>query len=139
VPPRLVLLDTSYILALENRDDPLHERAKQIDRDLTRAGGILLLHWAILLEIGDGYARVERREKGWRLMEKLRRETGYRIAPLTEPLLERAIALYSERHDKGWGLTDGVSFVLMKQEGVSEALTADVHFQQAGFRALLLE
>ena len=72
-------------------------------------------------------------------MEKLRHEDGYRIAPLSEPLLEQAIILYRERHDKGWGLTDCISFVLMKQEGVSEALTADLHFQQAGFRALLLE
>ena len=49
MPQRLVLLDTSYIVALENRDDPFHERAKQIDRDLMREGSILLLHWAILL------------------------------------------------------------------------------------------
>jgi len=41
--------------------------------------------------------------------------------------------------DKEWSLTDCISFVLMKQEGVTEALTADAHFVQAGFKALLLE
>jgi len=139
VPPRLVLLDTSFILALENRDDPLHERAKQIDRDLMREDCVLLLHWGILLEIGDGYARVDRREKGGQLLEKLQREEGFRIIPLTDFLLGQAMALYRERHDKSWGLTDCISLVLMQREGVSEALTADIHFRQAGFTALLLD
>jgi hypothetical protein len=57
---------------------------------------------------------------------------------MTETLLQDAISLYGERGDKNWGLTDCVSFVLMRREGLGEALTADVHFRQAGFRALLL-
>ena len=59
--------------------------------------------------------------------------------PLSEALLQQGLALYRARPDKDWGLTDCVSFVLMKQEGITEALTADVHFRQAGFTALLLE
>ena len=139
VPQRLALLDTSFVLALENRDDPFHEIAKSLANDFNGENCILILHWGILLEIGDGYARVERREKGCGLLAKLRKEAGFRIVPLTETLLQEAIALYSERGDKNWGLTDCVSFVLMRQEGVVEALTADVHFRQAGFRALLLD
>jgi len=64
---------------------------------------------------------------------------GYRVETVTEALIEKAIALYAGRSDKEWGLTDCVSFVLMEQEGVVEAVTADIHFQQAGYRALLLE
>jgi predicted nucleic acid-binding protein len=139
VPQRLALLDTSFVLALENRDDPLHERAKSLANDFSRENRVLLLHWGILLEIGDGYARVERREKGCALLDKLRREEGFRIVPLTETLLQDAIALYGERSDKNWGLTDCVSFALMRQEGIVEALTADVHFRRAGLRALLLD
>jgi len=139
VPQRLALLDTSFILALENRDDSFHERAKSLANDFYGEDCVLLLHWGILLEIGDGYARVERREKGCGLLCKLQQEGGFRIVPLTEALLQNAITLYSERGDKNWGLTDCVSFVLMRQEGVVEALTADVHFRQAGFRALLLD
>jgi predicted nucleic acid-binding protein len=139
VPQRRVLLDTSFVLALENRDDPLHECAKSLADDLNRENGVLVLHWGILLEIGDGYARVDRREKGCGLLDKLRKEEGVLIAPLTESLLQDAVALYADRSDKNWGLTDCVSFVLMRQEGVVDALTADVHFRQAGFRALLLD
>jgi uncharacterized protein len=139
VPERLALLDTSFVLALENRDDPCHERAKSLAKDFSGENRVLLLHWGILLEIGDGYARVERREKGCGLLDKLRKEEGFRIVPLTETLLQDAIALYGERSDKNWGLTDCVSFVLMRREGIAEALTADVHFRQAGFKALLLD
>ncbi len=39
--------------------------------------------------------------------------------------------------DKEWGLVDCVSFVTMNQLGITEALTTDRHFEQAGFVALL--
>jgi uncharacterized protein len=139
VPQRLALLDTSFILALENRDDPFHQKAKSLAADFEREDGIFLLHWGILLEIGDGYARVERRNKGCSLLDRLQKEKCFRIVPLTETLLQDAIALYGERTDKSWGLTDCVSFALMRQEGAAEALTADAHFRQAGSRALLLD
>ena len=44
-----------------------------------------------------------------------------------------------KRMDKGWGLTDCTSFIVMQHYDVIDALTTDEHFQQAGFRALLLE
>jgi predicted nucleic acid-binding protein len=47
------------------------------------------------------------------------------------------LQLYRSRHDKEWSLTDCVSFVVMQDEGISDALTGDKHFEQAGFNALL--
>jgi predicted nucleic acid-binding protein len=41
------------------------------------------------------------------------------------------------RPDKDWSLTDCISFVVMNAESISEALTGDEHFEQAGFVALL--
>ncbi len=136
---RVVLLDTSFVVALENKDDPHHERAKQLDGELLRSQASLLLHWGILMEIGDGYARVGRRAKGLQLLAKFQGEEGYQILPISEPLFQDSMDLYRNRPDKDWGLTDCVSFVLMRKEGITEALTADIHFRQAGFQALLLE
>jgi predicted nucleic acid-binding protein len=45
--------------------------------------------------------------------------------------------LYRNRADKNWSLTDCISFVVMKRKGITEALTGDHHFEQAGFKALL--
>jgi predicted nucleic acid-binding protein len=139
VPPRILLLDTSFVLALENREDRHHARAKQLDRELVAQGALLLLHWGILLEIGDGYARSGRRAKGVELLDKFVHEEGFHVVPLSHEIVDQALALFRSRSDKEWGLTDCVSFALMEREGVTEALTADIHFRQAGFVALLLD
>jgi uncharacterized protein len=139
MPPRTVLLDTSFVLALENREDRHHARAKELDRELASQGAVLLLHWGILLEIGDGYARSGRRTKGMELLDKFVNEEGFQVEPLSQEIVDRAMALYESRPDKEWGLTDCISFVLMERERVTEALSADLHFRQAGFRAILLE
>ena len=55
------------------------------------------------------------------------------------PLLERALALYGSRSDKDWGLTDCISFVVMREHGLIGVLTTDRHFAQAGFHNLLLD
>jgi uncharacterized protein len=62
-----------------------------------------------------------------------------RVEPLDTTLLSGALTLYEARADKLWGLTDCISFVVMQRRGLTEALTSDRHFHQAGFRALLLE
>ena len=45
--------------------------------------------------------------------------------------------LFANRPDKDWSLTDCISFGVMTERGLTEALTADRHFEQAGFRAVL--
>lgn len=59
--------------------------------------------------------------------------------PVDSELLARAIALYTNRSDKEWGLTDCISFVVMQERGLTDALTTDHHFVQAGFHNLLAE
>lgn len=60
-----------------------------------------------------------------------------KIIRLTPALLDRGIQRFRDRPDKDWPLTDCVSFVVMEDEGIREALTGDQHFEQAGFTALL--
>lgn len=59
------------------------------------------------------------------------------IVPATQELFDRGFAIYSSRPDKAWSLTDCISFVVMEEHGLTEALTGDCHFEQAGFVALL--
>lgn len=61
------------------------------------------------------------------------------IVSLSEQLYTQAFQLYCQRLDKEWGLVDCISFIVMQERGITEALTADEHFQQAGFRVLLRE
>ena len=56
---------------------------------------------------------------------------------LTTELFERGFELYKNYRDKDWGLIDSISFVVMADAGISQALTFDAHFKQAGFEALM--
>lgn len=60
-----------------------------------------------------------------------------RIEPCSDQLLQEGIDLYDQRPDKDWSLTDCISFVVMRKQSITEALTGDHHFEQAGFVALL--
>jgi predicted nucleic acid-binding protein len=48
-----------------------------------------------------------------------------------------ARTFFSVRPDKEWSLTDCISFVVMNERGITDALTSDHHFEQAGFQILL--
>jgi predicted nucleic acid-binding protein len=52
-------------------------------------------------------------------------------------LFHKGFSLYRSRPDQTWGLIDCVSFIVMREAGIVDSLTADKHFEQAGFRALL--
>jgi uncharacterized protein len=60
-----------------------------------------------------------------------------KIIKANDALFQAGMNLYRNRPDKGWSLTDCISFVVMREHAVQEALTGDHHFEQAGFTALL--
>lgn len=93
----------------------------------------------MILEIGNALARQRYRRAAVELLQALHSDPTVRVIPLSERLYHQAHDLYINRADKEWGLTDCCSFVVMQNGGLREALTADEHFRQAGFRALLLE
>jgi predicted nucleic acid-binding protein len=64
---------------------------------------------------------------------------GVDVVPYDNEQMDAAFQLYGSRADKAWSLTDCLSFVVMEDLHITKALTADQHFKQAGFRALLLE
>jgi uncharacterized protein len=92
-----------------------------------------------MLEIGNALARSRYRTNAVRLLQAMEHDPAVEIVPLSEELYARAVRMYRERPDKEWGLTDCVSFVVMQERRLTEALTTDDHFRQAGFRPLLLD
>jgi len=70
-------------------------------------------------------------------IRRLQESEQTRIIPLSDALQSRGLDLFGERPDKVWSLTDCISLVVMADEGLTEALTGDRHFEQAGYRALL--
>ena len=130
-------LDTAYALALAVAKDRHHERALNLADQLESTGTPLVTTRPVLLEIGDALSKQGRRPAAVELLNALESDPNVEIIPLSESLYQQAVQLYTQRPDKEWGLTDCVSFVVMKSRGITDALTTDEHFQQAGFRALL--
>jgi predicted nucleic acid-binding protein len=86
-----------------------------------------------MMEIGNALAKRRYRKAAVTLLEAIEQDSRIEVVPLSEDLYAQAADLYKRRADKEWGLTDCVSFVLMREKGLQEALTTDDHFRQAGF------
>jgi predicted nucleic acid-binding protein len=134
-----VFLDTAYAIALSSSEDMYRERAVKLAGELRANKSRLITTRAVLLEIGNALSKQRYRAAAVRLLIALESDPTVEIIPLAEQLYIRALQLYRERDDKDWGLTDCISFVVMGDEGITDALTTDIHFRQAGFTALLLE
>jgi predicted nucleic acid-binding protein len=134
-----IFLDGAYAIALSAPNDQYHERAVILAQRLEADGIRLITSRAVVLEIGNALAKQRYRSAALKLLHSLEEDPNVEIVPLSEELYREALQLYSERIDKEWGLTDCISFIVMQGNGITEALTMDVHFQQAGFRAMLLE
>ena len=132
-----VFLDTSYAVALSAATDENHQRALEIAEELETSGATFVTTRAILLEIGNALAKVRYREAAVKLLNALEHDPNVEIIPASDELYRRAFEIYQDRLDKEWGLIDCMSFVVMKDQQVTQALTADHHFRQAGFETLL--
>jgi predicted nucleic acid-binding protein len=136
---KFVFLDTSYVYALINTRDQWHEKAVVLQERLAKERKHLLSTEFVLVEIADGLAAVAFHKHAVQMIDLLKENKFVKIVSLSSELFENAFELYKKRTDKGWGLTDCTSFIVMKQYGIIDSLTTDEHFQQAGFRALLRE
>jgi uncharacterized protein len=128
-------MDTVFIQALLNRRDRYHAQALALLPGVRTAHEVYVSE-AILVEVANALSAINR-SGAVRFVRECYRTTNIRVVTVDTPLLSRALDLYEARPDKAWGLTDCISFVLMAELGLAEALTADVHFRQAGFRCLL--
>lgn len=134
-----VFLDAAYAIALSVPKDSYHERAVLLADAMEAAKTRLVTTHAVMLEIGNALSKQRYRPAAVALLQSLEADPNVTIVLLSEDLYARAFRLYRERADKEWGLTDCVSFVVMQNRKISEVLTTDEHFQQAGLCALLLE
>jgi predicted nucleic acid-binding protein len=126
--------DAFYYLALLNKNDAAHVRAKAMSERLDSP--VLTTAW-VLTEVGDAFRFPPQRQAFLDLVQDLEADPEVRILPATEDLFQRGIAFYRRRSDKEWSLTDCISFVAMQEHSILDALTGDRHFEQAGFVPLL--
>ena len=126
--------DSFYYLAVLSEDDDAHDRAVALTRE-ARAP-MVTTDW-VLTEVGDAMAGATHRQRFLALLAALQGDPTVQVIPASRELFERGVDLFSRRADKEWSLTDCISFVVMQECGLHDALTGDHHFEQAGFQVFL--
>lgn len=129
-----VLADTAFCIALLNPRDNLHAIAHEIIH--ARHLHITTTEY-ILVELASHLSQPENRVMYSQFVKTLESQSTTTIQCASTELFHQGMKLYAQRPDKDWSLVDCISFVIMKQERIQEALTSDHHFTQAGFKILM--
>lgn len=126
--------DTSYFEAIICTRDQHHLAAVEASRLPWRQ---IITTEFVLLELGATFSKPDDRADFLLIDRMVRTRADVLLIPASSELLQRGRDLFAARPDKAWSLTDCISFVVMQEQGLTDALTTDQHFTQAGFRALL--
>ena len=129
-----MLIDTSGFFSLHDQAEKHHAAAQ----DLYRKSQLRLTTSYILAEyVALALVRGLSREKVVIFSAEVLTDQAIEIIWVDEALHRTAVELMQARPDKTCSLCDAVSFVLMRERSLREALTTDKHFTQEGFTRLL--
>jgi len=134
---REIFVDTSGLYALVDRKDAHHPAARAAVERLLRSGRRLLATDYVVVETvnlanarsGSGVAI--------RVLDLLEQSAGIRIEWIGAERFDMTKTFFRKHADHAYSFTDCTSFVVMRELKLSQALTSDRHFTQAGFEALL--
>jgi len=128
-----VFMDTFAFIAWSNPRDAAYSQVSEYMESFV--GRIIMTEW-VLMELADARSKSTVRQELVQFIRRIRTAPFIEIIPFDRPVYDRGFDLFAARPDKDWSLTDCISFAVMTQRGLTEALTADHHFEQAGFRAI---
>lgn len=130
-----IFLDTAFIQAMLNRRDSLHNEALRVWPRVSAARETITTE-AVIVEVCNGFSALNR-NAAIEFVRGLLKNPRVTVIPATTKLFQRSLDIYEQHTDKHWGLTDCMSFIVMRDEEVHLAATSDRHFRQAGFTALM--
>ena len=128
-----VYVDTSAWYALQITDDANHRQAKEVFPVLLKAYGNLITSNHIvgetytLLRISKGYNEAKR------YLEILRQSPRLEVHFANSDAEREAYSLLEQYQEHPFSFVDGLSFAIMKREGIRDAFAFDHHFRIAGF------
>ena len=128
-----LFLDTSYLIAIESADDQHHKAASAHWANLLKSPRRLVTSSYVLVEVVTLLNSRRSHSKAVELGNNLLSSRLFNVVHVNEELFYAAWRYFQKHKDKRYSMTDCVSFLLMKKLGITEALTFDRHFVQAGF------
>ena len=134
---RQVFADTGYWVALLNPKDELHQKARDLSKQMDSL--YIVTSEMVLAEVLNDFSKRGAffRQAAIELIESLYNHTNVTVIQQSSSQFQEGLLLYKKRLDKEWSITDCVSFKIMEEYGITEALAYDKHFEQVGFIALL--
>ena len=134
-----IFVDTSGWASLFDPKDKYHSQANAIYKTFREPGTRLITTNYIIAELAALLTSPLRisRNRIVNYIDGLRTSELVDLLHIDEFIENRAWKLFKNRDDKEWSLVDCSSFVLMTQYEITDALTNDHHFEQAGFVRLL--
>ncbi len=130
-------LDTGYLIALEASDDQHHDTAVRHWREeILVAPPLIVTTSYVFDEVVTFFNSRDHHAKAVEIGQRLQASGTVEIVHVTRELFDAGWLLLQERSDKRYSLTDCVSFVVMEQRQIENALAFDRHFEQAGFQLL---
>lgn len=129
-----MLLDTSGLLCVYDENDYRHAQSAAYFRAARR---MVTTNYVLAEFIALAHVRGVSRVGALSYLTDLRASPSVEVVWVQEELHDAAMSLLHARLDKTYSLCDAVSFVLMRERQISEALTTDRHFEQEGFTRLL--
>ena len=134
---REIFADTGYWVAITFHTDELHQLASNLTSQLRNHR--IVTTEAVLIEVLDHASKLGPYWRGLaaNIVQNTMQDSLSEVLPQSSDLFLNAVSLYASRLDQRWGLTDCISFVVMRERGITQALAYDRDFEQAGFTALL--
>jgi hypothetical protein len=125
--------DTFVLIAWLNPRDKAHALVTAYLDKFT--GRLLTTEW-VLVELADALSAPISRSAVAAFIDAVRADPLFEVVDYAPAVYQAGFDLFANRPDKAWSLTDCISFAVMTERRLFEALTADHHFEQAGFRAV---
>ncbi len=136
---KTVFADTAYWIAVVRPSDQWAEAAK---RARSLLGDVCLLTTdevlaEFLTALSGGGEHLRRMAA--QMVRAILDNPNVKVIPQSRDSFLTGLALYEQRLDKEYSLTDCISMNAMRAEGLMEVLTNDHHFAQETFTVLMTE
>ena len=131
-----VFLDTGYVIALELASDQNHKTALKHWRSVAKSLPLLVTTSYVFDEIVTFFNSRGHHAKAVEIGNRLLSSPIVRLVHVEEDLFREGWSYFQKHKDKGYSLTDCISFLVMGEFGIDTAFAFDKHFVQAGFKKL---
>jgi len=134
----IYFLDTSYILALEIRNEDAHKKVLENWASLVNSKPFLVTTTYIFDEVVTFFNSRNLHYKAVEVGNRLLESADIDLIEIDQSFFHEGWQYFQKHQDKSYSLTDCLSFIVMQKRNIVTALTLDHHFLQAGFQILPL-